>query len=93
MKGIVEEQIEAIAQQVKTQSILQKEHLTLEEASAYLGISKSYLYKRTSKREIPFYRPGKKRIFFLKKELDDWILAAKEFAKFEALELIPSKAR
>ena len=50
-----------------------KEHLTVDETSEYLGISKSAVYKITSKREIPFYNPGGKKIYFKKSEVDAWI--------------------
>ena len=48
----------------------QKATLTLEEASAYSGISKSYLYKLTSAGSIPHYKPEGKTIYFDREELD-----------------------
>ena len=51
-----------------------KELLSIQEASDYLDISKSALYKKTSKKELPFYKFGK-IIFFNKQELKDFILA------------------
>ncbi len=51
----------------------QKETLTLEEASVYSGISKSYLYKLTSGGGIPFYKPEGKTIYFDRPELDSWL--------------------
>ncbi|UFH54812.1 helix-turn-helix domain-containing protein [Spirosoma sp. KNUC1025] len=50
-----------------------KATLTLEEASAYSGISKSYLYKLTSGGVIPHYKPDNKKIFFDRAELDSWL--------------------
>ena len=35
-----------------------KQVLTLEEASLFMGISKSSLYKMTHKHELPFFRPN-----------------------------------
>ncbi len=43
------------------------------EASKYLNVSKSYLYKCTYKKLIPYYKPGGKKIFFSKKDLNEWI--------------------
>jgi len=43
------------------------------EACKYLNCSKSYLYKCTHKHSVPFYKPGGKKIFFSKKDLDEWI--------------------
>ena len=48
--------------------------LTFEEAAEYLGLSKSYLYKLTSARTIPHYKPQGKRVYFTKTELDSWLL-------------------
>jgi len=48
--------------------------LTLQEASEYLGISKSYLYKLTSTAKIPHYKPNKKKIYFEKSDLKKWLL-------------------
>ena len=50
-----------------------KEVLNLEEASLFLGISKSRLYKMTHKHELPFYRPNGKLIYFEKAELLKWM--------------------
>jgi len=48
--------------------------LTLPEAADYLGISKSYLYKLTSKNAIFFSRPQGKKIWFQRELLDKWAL-------------------
>lgn len=50
-----------------------KEVLTLEEASVFLGASKSQLYKLTRTFAIPHYKPGGKTIYFYKNELLAWI--------------------
>lgn len=51
-----------------------KDVLTFKEASEYTGISKSYLYKLTSAKKIPHYKPIGKLIYFEKDELDSWLL-------------------
>lgn len=48
------------------------ERLSLIEAAQYLGVSKSQMYKLTHTRAIPFYKFGK-RVIFYTKELDEWI--------------------
>jgi len=50
-----------------------KEILSIEDASIFLGVSKSYLYKLTSQREIPHFKPLNKIIYFKRSELIDWI--------------------
>ncbi|HEX2786621.1 MAG TPA: excisionase family DNA-binding protein [Ignavibacteria bacterium] len=47
------------------------------EASQYLSISKSYLYKLTCANKIPFYKPNGKKIYFDKTDLDKWIFRNK----------------
>lgn len=45
---------------------LAKEVLSLEEASIYLDISRSTLYKMTSAKQIPHYKPNGKLVYFEK---------------------------
>ncbi len=54
------------------------EILNMDEAINYLNVSKSCLYKKTSQKQIPYYKPpGCKKVYFLKKDLEDWILSNK----------------
>lgn len=56
--------------------ILGKDVLTIDEASIFLGISKSTLWKYTSQNKIPHYKSGK-RLYFKKSELEEWMLSNK----------------
>lgn len=47
--------------------------LTSVEAAAYMGVSKSYLYKLTMKGEIPHYKPNGKMCYFNREELEEWL--------------------
>lgn len=51
-----------------------KEVLTTAEASAYLGLSESYIYKLTSLKQIPHYKPNGKLLYFNRKELCEWAM-------------------
>lgn len=51
-----------------------KEVLTLDECSMYTGYSKNHLYRLTSQRAIPFYKPMGGTIYFKKKEIEGWLL-------------------
>lgn len=73
----IQEQLNEIKELLEKQNLQQQEFLTLKEASEYLQLSKSCLYKITSKKEIPFYAPGGKKIYFKKVELDNWILSSR----------------
>ena len=50
-----------------------KEVLTSDEAAAYMGISKSYLYKLTMQQKIPHYKPLGKMCYFNREELERWL--------------------
>ncbi|WP_235327881.1 helix-turn-helix domain-containing protein [Bacteroides caecigallinarum] len=66
--------IENYVQQIKERIWVTKEVLTTSEASAYLGLSESYIYKLTASRQIPHYKPNGKLVFFNRKELCEWAL-------------------
>jgi excisionase family DNA binding protein len=51
--------------------------LNLKEASKYIGITESYMYKLTSQKLIPHYKPYGKLIYFKKNELDRFVLKNK----------------
>ena len=48
--------------------------MTTKEASEYLSISLSSLYKLTSQCRIPHYSPGGKILYFLQSDLDKYML-------------------
>ena len=60
--------------------------LTLEEASLFLGLSRSALYKMTHNNVIPFFRPNRKMIYFEKSELLEWIRAHRVASQTEIAE-------
>ena len=51
-----------------------KDVLTMEEACAYTGISRSYMYKLTSLEKIPHSKPAGKMIYFEREKLNSWLL-------------------
>ncbi len=55
-----------------------KEILNVYEASLYLRIAKSTLYKLTSARKITHYCPQGKLIYFKKSDLDQFLLKNKQ---------------
>lgn len=68
--NIIEKKLERIEKLL----ISQKTVLNFEELVEYTGLSSSYLYKLTSKGDIPFYRPNGKQLYFNKQEIDAWLL-------------------
>ena len=50
-----------------------KNVLTLEDVALLTGLSKSYLYKLTCAKQIPYYRPNGKQIYFDRGEVEAWM--------------------
>lgn len=75
----MEEKYEAIEQLIVQKfdelKILSKPFLTVEELASYLGVKTSYIYKMTHNREIPYYKPGGKMVYFNREEIDEWVLS------------------
>lgn len=58
--------------EVKKEYLTDPLNMTLDEASHYTKLSKSYLYKLVAKKSIPHIRLGYK-IIFNKIAIDDWM--------------------
>lgn len=50
-----------------------KNILTVEDVMNYTGFSQKQIYKLTSTRQIPHYKPSGRKLFFKKDEIDEWI--------------------
>ena len=50
-----------------------KNVLTIDDAAVLTGMSKSHLYKLTCSKQIPFYRPNGKLLYFDRAELEGWL--------------------
>jgi excisionase family DNA binding protein len=60
-----------------------KRPMTVSEAAKYLGVSVGTVYKFTSRREIPFYKPRGGRVYFLKTDLEEFIFRNRSAANYE----------
>lgn len=58
---------------IEAAALAQKNVLTLDEAALYMGVSKSDLYKRTSTRTIPHFKPRNKMVYFDRVELENYL--------------------
>jgi excisionase family DNA binding protein len=70
---------------IEAAALSQKNVLTLEEATRYIGISHSDMYKRTSNREIPHYKPRGKMVYFDRIEIENY-LKQNPIATYEEIE-------
>ena len=69
-----------------------KRVFTFQEACMYIGVSESMLYKLTSSKEIPHYKPRGKMVYFAKEELDEWLLQNYEPTMNEAVRRVTEAA-
>ena len=60
------------------------ELITLDEAARFLGFKKSYLYKFTSTKQIPFYKYGGRVIAFDPAALQAWRAARLQYVPTQA---------
>lgn len=58
----------------------EKKFLTFTEAALYLDIFRPTLYKLTHEKKLPCYKPNGKKLYFKKKELEDWIEQGKMYS-------------
>ncbi len=78
MESTIPNEIKSLKSQTKTLNLSTREILNVDEAIAFLQLSRSCLYKKTSQKQIPYYKPpGCKRIYFRKVDLENWILNSK----------------
>ena len=66
--------IEQRLEKIEKLLLSQKSVFNLDELVEYTGLSHSFIYKLTSKGDIPFYRPNGKHLYFNKSEIDNWLL-------------------
>ena len=63
--------------QIKLSDITTKKVLTTDELVAYTGWSRSFIYKLTMSRSIPFSKPNGKTCFFDREEIEEYLMSAK----------------
>lgn len=51
----------------------EKEFLTISEVAYYLDLSIHSVYKLTHSRAFPVYKPGNKKIYIRRDDIEDWI--------------------
>jgi excisionase family DNA binding protein len=64
--------LSSILEQLPSTTIDESKPLSIEEASAFIGLAKQTLYKFTSEGTIPHHKQGGK-LFFFREELIEWI--------------------
>ncbi len=71
-KEIISQLAEEIANRLNS---FNKPFLSTDEAAAFIGVSRSTLYKLTSARQIPHFKPAGKLMYFERAALESWMRA------------------
>lgn len=50
-----------------------KNVLDIDDVVSLTGLAKSYVYKLTCRKEIPYYKPNGKLIYFDRQEVENWM--------------------
>lgn len=83
MDSIILEKLNSIEKMLMEQNMLKKEVLSFNEAAIYLEVSHSHLYKMTSTGAVPSYKPNGKKLYFNRRELDNWLLSNRQTSQEE----------
>lgn len=71
--------------EVNVELLAQKQTFSVNEAMAFTGYSRIWLYKLVGRKDIPHYKRGK-RIFFDRTELEMWMRGAKVSTNVELMQ-------
>lgn len=82
-EDLILDRLNRIEKKIEEQNLLQKAVLNFTEATEYLDISASHLYKLTSQKLIPHFCPQGKKLYFRRDELDAWLLRNKQASSQE----------
>ena len=69
----MEKTLEMRVEELERMLFMSKNVLSFDEASRFLNLSKSYLYKLTASNLVPHYKPQGKMLYFEKSELEAWL--------------------
>jgi excisionase family DNA binding protein len=80
MRELIRDEMRLVMQegfnQSKSSKTEQNEILSVDQAARFVNLAKATIYELTSKRQIPFFKKGK-RLYFSKQELYAWIMEGK----------------
>jgi len=82
------QELNEIKKLIKDLYINNKDLLSSSDVVKILNISESLLFKLTSKKLLPHYKPTNGRLFFIKSELIDWVKEHRIYTEKDAEELL-----
>lgn len=87
-------EIRELKELLQFNNMLTKKWLTIDEAAAYLSVSKSTLYKlNNSTNPIPYSKPTECRIYYKREDLDEWLERGLSNSLVEKAQVKPRKRR
>ncbi|MFM4895192.1 helix-turn-helix domain-containing protein [Aeromonas caviae] len=91
--GAILKELYELKKLVRQQGQAQKEVLCAEECAELLGVSVSYVYRLTSEKRLPHYKPQGKKIYFKRDELLGWLLSHRISPDAELNEHVAKRVR
>ncbi len=70
--------------------VVEDDNMTVDEVAAWLRLEKSQIYQKTHYKTIPFRKRGK-RIYFSRRELNEWMVGGRVFTKNERMSIADDK--
>lgn len=78
MEHVFEEDVLKRLDRIESQLLVEyMRPMNFVEATIYLSVSHSHLYKLTSMKMIPHHKPMGKYLYFYKSELDEWVRSSR----------------
>lgn len=77
----IEDKLENIERYTRSLAINTKDVLDIEELSIYTNLSKNYIYRLTSNKQIPYSTGNGRKVYFNRKEINEWMLQNKQEVK------------
>lgn len=65
--------VSQITQIARVMAISSKPLISFDEATLYMDCSKSFLYKLTAQKVLPYFKPSGKCIYFQREDIENWI--------------------
>lgn len=69
--------------EAKTAVDTASKYITFEQAATYLGLTKNQLYKLVNTREIAYYKPKARRLYFLISDLEEFQSRGRQKSRYE----------
>ncbi|MDD3077911.1 MAG: helix-turn-helix domain-containing protein [Paludibacter sp.] len=90
----IEKQLSELVKMVQTPIFkgVTEEIMRVEQLSDYLTIARQTIYEKCSKKEIPYFKAGK-RLYFKKSVINDWINSGRRYTTDELMQQAVEWAR